>query len=125
MTKKDKISLGIAVGAAAAVWFLERRLNNSGTAGIGALGLRSARNRDLAKKDLVNRISRVKNSLNKVWDDNTVWKEKSSVKSLAYYAGGQTDEAWNDAEKLNDKYNDELSKAAEHLTNAIVIVDNI
>ena len=35
MTKNEKISLGIAVGAAAAVWFLERRLNTSGTAGIG------------------------------------------------------------------------------------------
>lgn len=35
MTKKEKISLGIAVGAAAAVWFLERRLNTKGTSGIG------------------------------------------------------------------------------------------
>ena len=36
MTKKDKISLGIAVGAAAAVWFLERKLNTSSVSGIGS-----------------------------------------------------------------------------------------
>ena len=35
MTNKEKISLGIAVGAAAVVWFLERKLNASPTSGIG------------------------------------------------------------------------------------------
>ena len=34
MTNKDKISLGLAVGAAAVVWFLERKL--TGVSGIGA-----------------------------------------------------------------------------------------
>lgn len=36
MTNKEKISLGIAVGAAAVVWFLERKLTASPTSGIGA-----------------------------------------------------------------------------------------
>lgn len=58
MTKKDKISLGIAVGLAATAWFLERRLTKS-VSGVGSL---------LSKKDY--------NDFRTYWEDERDWRIK-------------------------------------------------
>lgn len=74
MTKKEKISLGIAVGAAAAVWFLERRLNTSGTAGIGNIPSWNKRNIENYFFNYINRIP----------DEVQVWLTDRNEKGYAY-----------------------------------------
>lgn len=122
MKQDGKIALAVAAGAAALLFKKNRTVS-----GIGKLGLQSEKNRSKAIKELQDKLLKERDRIIGFQYRNDVWYKdgSESIKTLAYEAGGRTDEAYEAGERMSAEFNAAMHKAWEGVIECYEILEDI